>query len=72
MSIATVKIVLSLSSSSELEASLSKSGKSLEDRDDSVLREGSTRKFVESECAIPPRIVESDEGNPPLMLEGEV
>jgi len=72
MSIATVKIVLSLSSSSELEASLSKSGKSLEDRDDSVLREGSTHKFVESECAIPPRIVESDEGNPPLMLEGEV
>jgi len=45
---------------------------SLKDRDDSVLREGRTRKFVESEHAIPPRIVESDEGNPPLMLEGEV
>jgi len=45
---------------------------SLGDRDDSVLREGMTRKFVESERAIPPRIVESDEGNPPLMLEGEV
>ena len=26
---------------------------------------------MESERAIPPRIVESDEGNPPLMLEGE-
>jgi len=47
------------------------SGKSLEDRDDSVLREGRTRKFVESERAIPPRIVESDEGDPPPMLEGE-
>jgi len=48
------------------------SGKSLEDRDDSALREGRTRKFVESEHAIPPRIVKSDEGNPPLMLEGAV
>ena len=27
---------------------------------------------MESERAIPPRIVESDEGNPPLMLEGEL
>jgi len=27
---------------------------------------------VESERAIPPRIVESNEGDPPLMLEGEV
>jgi len=27
---------------------------------------------VESERAIPPRIVESDEGDPPLMSEGEV
>ena len=26
---------------------------------------------MESERAIPPRIVESDEGNPPLMLDGE-
>jgi len=48
------------------------SGASLEDRDNSVLREGRTRKFVESERAIPPLIVESNEGNPPLMSEGEV
>jgi len=27
---------------------------------------------VASERAIPPQIVESDEGDPPLMLEGEV
>jgi len=37
----------------------------------SIPTEGRTRKFVESERAILPRIVESDEGNPPLMLEGE-
>jgi len=71
VSAATVEIVLSSSSSSELEAWLSKPGMSLKDRDDSVLREGKTRKLVESERAIPPRIVESDEGNPPLMSEGE-
>jgi len=64
----TVETVLS--SLSKLEAWLSKWGKSLDDKDDSVLREGSTRKIVESEHAIPPRIVESDESNPPLMLEG--
>jgi len=46
------------------------SGALLEDIDDSVLREGRTRKFVESERTIPPRIVESNEGAPPLMLEG--
>jgi len=72
VSIATVKTVLSSSLSSKLEVWLAKSGKSLEDRDDSVLREGSRHKCVESERAIPPRIVQSDEGNPPLMSEGEV
>jgi len=71
VSTATVEMVLSSSSSSKLEAWLSNPGASLEDVDDSVLCEGRTCKFVESERAIPPRIVESDEGNPPLMLEGE-
>jgi len=47
------------------------SGESLKDRDDSVLRKGITCKFVGSERAIPPQVVESDEGDPPLMLEGE-
>jgi len=70
VSVATVETVCSSSSSPELEAWLSRSGESLEDRDNSALREGRTRKFVESERAIPPRIVESDEGDPPLMSEG--
>jgi len=72
VSVATVEMVLSSSPSSKLEAWLSRSSFSLEDRDDSVLCEGKTRKFMESERAIAPRIVESDEGNSPLMSEGGV
>jgi len=69
-SVATVEMVLSSSSLPELDAWLSNSGLLLEDADNSALREGTTRKFMESERAIPPRIVESDEGDPPLKLEG--
>jgi len=48
VSVATVEIVLSSSESeSTLEAPYSKSGKSLEDIDDSALREGVTRTHVE-------------------------
>jgi len=72
VSITTIKTVLLSPLSSKLEAWLSTLGKSLEDIDNSVLHEGIACKRVESEHAIPPRIVESDEGNPPLLLEGGV